>query len=536
MPASEPLPSWKRKGAFLIIGLLIVAGITARFCTLGRMVYWKDEVFTSVWISGFRWSEVKNDLADRTVTPQEVLRYQRLDPERNVVDTVRALTDYDPHHPPLYYALVRIWAGMAGDSVGSVRAFSALASVLVLPLIFWLCRLLFRERSVAWVAVALVAVSPFHILYAREARPYAAWMIPTLLSTVALLKAADSRSLRAWCAYSLTVAAGLYVHLLFFTVLAAHGLYVGLAGLLPWPPKGRGFLREYKAFALSSLLGLLLFTPSAFLLIPHSARAAAKLSWAGEPISPLLLFARWGFNYSVLFLDTNCSGQFTETLSPATLAVRVLQVLVLLGVLYAVWFTWRTARRRSALLVLTLIGVPFLVLATADFVLGGWLSGVARFVIPSYLGVHIAMAYLVTAKCETARRPYWAIAGASLLLAGALSCIMIVRAETWWTKPTQYYMPQVTRIINRSSHPLLITPMEGEMISIAHGLQPNVRILPVTEQAGLGALEDEDEIFFYDPDGDLLERIEKIPGATTTPWSKRAGLWWLEKKNGGQEE
>jgi len=530
MKGSEPLPMWKHKGAVLIIGLLIASGITARFCNLGRMVYWKDEAFTSVWISGFRWSEVKKDLADRKVTPRDVLRYQRLDPERNVVDTVRALTDYDPHHPPLYYALVRLWAGLAGDSVGAVRAFSALASVFALPLIFWICRLLFQERSVAWAAVALVAVSPFHILYAREARPYAAWMIPTLLSTLALLKAADSRSLKAWCAYSLTIAAGLYVHLLFLTVLAAHGLYIGLAGFQSWPPKGRRLFREYKAFLLSSLLGLLLFMPSAFLLIPHGARAAAKLSWAGEPIRPLLLLARWGFNYSVLFLDTNCSGQFAESLSPATVAVRVLQVFILLGVLYAMWFTWRTARRQTALLVLTLIGGPFLVLATSDLFLGGWLSGVARFLVPSYLGVHIAMAYLVTAKCETARKPYRAIAGAGLLLAGALSCVMIVRAETWWTKPTQYYTPEVARIVNQSPHPLLITPMEGEMISIAHGLHANVRILPVTEQTALGALEGEGETFLYDPEGDLFERMAKIPGVISTPWSKKAGLWRLEKR------
>ena len=212
----------------------------------------------------------------------------------------------------------------------------------------------------------------------------------------------------------------------------------------------------------------------------------------------------------------------------------MLQVFVLLGIVYAVWFTWRKARRQTALLVLTLIGGPFLVLATADFVLGGWRSGVARFLVPSYLGVHIAMAYLLATKIESARKPAWAIAAVSLLLAGTLSCAMIVQAERWWHKTIGYYTPEVTSIINHSSHPLLITPMSGHVLSIAHGLHDHVRILPVTDQAALGALEDEEEVFFYDPDGRLAERMAKIPGVTSTPWSERAGLWWLEKRSEGE--
>jgi uncharacterized membrane protein len=495
------------------------------------MVYWHDEAYTSLWISGFHWSEATSDLANREVTPRDILRYQRINPDRTVVDTVRALADYDPHHPPLYYALVRIWAGLAGDSVSSVRLFSALAGVLVLPLIFWLCRLLFEKQSVAWVAVALVAVSPFHILYAREARQYTLWMVLTLLSTVALLRATDSRSVRAWCAYSLTVAVGLYVHLLFFTVLAAHGMYIGLAVLQPWPPRAGKLLREYGAFLLSSLGGLLLFVPWVYMLIQNTAQSAMLYSWIRKPISPLLLLARWGFDYSILFLDTDYSGRFAEASSLATLTVRVLQVFILLGLVYAVWFIWKKARRQTALLVLTLIGGPFLVLATADFVLGGWGSAVARFLVPSYLGVHIAVAYLLAIKIESANKPAWAIAGASLLLAGTLSCVMIVQAERWWHKTTNYYTPEVTSVINHSSHPLLITPMSGHVLSIAHGLHDHVRILPVTDQATLGALGDEKEVFFYDPDGHLFEGMAKIPGITSTPWSERAGLWWLEKRD-----
>jgi uncharacterized membrane protein len=195
-----------------------------------------------------------------------------------------------------------------------------------------------------------------------------------------------------------------------------------------------------------------------------------------------------------------------------------------------VWFVWRTAQRRTALLVLTLIGGPFLVLAAADLVLGGWGSAVARFLVPSYIGVHIAVAYLLATKTESANRPAWAIAGASLLLAGTLSCVMIVQAERWWHKTIAYYMPEVTSIINHSSHPLLITPMSGHVLSIAHGLHDHVRILPVKGQASLGALEDEEEVFFYRPNKHLSERMAEIPTVASTPSSERAGLWWLKRE------
>lgn len=37
--------------------------------------------------------------------------------------------------------------------------------------------------------MALIAVSPFHVLYAQEAREYSLWTVTILLSSAALLRA-----------------------------------------------------------------------------------------------------------------------------------------------------------------------------------------------------------------------------------------------------------------------------------------------------------------------------------------------------------
>ena len=282
-------------------------------------------------------------------------------------------------------------------------------------------------------------------------------------------------------------------------------------------------------FFFSALAGLLLFIPWVSVLIHNTYKSAVTLYWVTKSINPFLLLARWGFDYSILFLDTNRSGTFAENFSAATLTVRVLQVLILFVLVYALWFIWRKARQQAALLVLALVGGSFLVLASADFVLGGWSSAVARFLIPSYLGVHIATAYLLATKIESARKPAWAIVAASLLIAGILSCVMIVRADRWWHKTTGYYMPEVTSIINRSEHPLLIMTISGDLLSIAHGLHKNVSVLPVTGQATLRPLELEKETFLYDPTGRLFGRLAKIPRVILTPLSERAGLWRVQK-------
>ena len=72
-------------------------------------------------------------------------------------DTIVSQALDNPHNGVLYYAAARLWAGMVGDSVASLRAFSALLSLLLFPLIFWLCWELFGSTTVAWTATLLLA-------------------------------------------------------------------------------------------------------------------------------------------------------------------------------------------------------------------------------------------------------------------------------------------------------------------------------------------------------------------------------------------
>jgi uncharacterized membrane protein len=218
----------------LLLAALLLVGLIFRFVQLDRKVYWNDEVWTSQRLAGYSGGEVLRAIADgRELGPRDLRRYQRLAPGRGIRATLRALAADDPKQPPLYYVLLRLWAGRFGDSVKSLRCLSALISLLAFPVLFALCLELFGSRRTAWMAVALLAVSPFHVLYDQEARPYSLWALTILLASVALLRALRLGTARGWILYALTVALGLYTHALFLGVMLAHTGYVTLlAGAL----------------------------------------------------------------------------------------------------------------------------------------------------------------------------------------------------------------------------------------------------------------------------------------------------------------
>lgn len=74
--------------------------------------------------------------------------------------------------PPLYFVLMKLWTGLAGDSEFALRLPSLLCGVLTVPLLGWfLWRL--EGPEVGCMGALLLACSPFHIWYSQEARAYA---------------------------------------------------------------------------------------------------------------------------------------------------------------------------------------------------------------------------------------------------------------------------------------------------------------------------------------------------------------------------
>ncbi|MFN8037871.1 MAG: glycosyltransferase family 39 protein [Acidimicrobiales bacterium] len=81
-------------------------------------------------------------------------------------------------HPPLYYLLLHGWTAAFGTSDAAVRSLSAVIGIASLPLA-WLVG---RRRGgplLAWILVAVVALSPYAVRYSTETRMYS--MVITLV-------------------------------------------------------------------------------------------------------------------------------------------------------------------------------------------------------------------------------------------------------------------------------------------------------------------------------------------------------------------
>ena len=149
-PHNPSLDKWLR---FLIV-VVLVLGIFFRFANLGQKVYSLDESYTSLRLSGYTESELIEQVADGKVRNIKYLqKYQRINSEKTVVDTVKGLALEEPQIAPLYFIATRFWVQLFGDSVAVTRSMSAVFSLLALPCMYWLCLELFESSLTAWLAV-----------------------------------------------------------------------------------------------------------------------------------------------------------------------------------------------------------------------------------------------------------------------------------------------------------------------------------------------------------------------------------------------
>ncbi len=143
-------------------------------------------------------------------------------------------------HPPLYFVILHVWTPCFGDSHFALRLPSVLFGVLSVLAIYPLTRDLAamsfrgadaaaRSRSAGLLASALVAISPYHIHAAHQARPYTLGILLAIVSTWLLLLALRARTPRrivtAWLLYALSVLGFLYTHHLGLFSVLAQGLF-----------------------------------------------------------------------------------------------------------------------------------------------------------------------------------------------------------------------------------------------------------------------------------------------------------------------
>jgi len=482
-----------RRATAVLVAVAALVGVGARFWGLAEKPLWHDEVYTRIFAAGHASGDWIGALyTGRPVSRDAVLAFQRLDPEKSAFDTARGLARDEPQHPPAYYVLARLWMGLFGDGVGPLRALSLVASLVALLAAAWLGRELFPTRgppATARVArraralfVALVAASPFAVLYAQEAREYSLWTVAILASTAALLRAlrltADAERpavrVRAWAGYALLTAFGLYTSFSHATVILAHILFIAVHA------RGRLDRRSVPA-ALALAASGLLFAPWAVLLATHLDAFAASMAWSRAivvPLTEVLTTLATNLSRPLLDLWPTVSGPVAWSAVALTVAL-VVAALVALA---------RRGPRSARVLLLLLALLPLALLVLPDLAVGGIRSFSARYLFPSLLAVLAAVAWRLAA---IARADLRRALIAAVVLVAAASAVRTTLDRVPWTRALSAGLPAVAAAIDAAPHPLVLGDRErhhpGNLLALATQVGPDTTfvLLDHPERAAL---------------------------------------------------
>lgn len=153
-------------------------------------------------------------------------------------------------HPPLYFATLRGWMQVFGESPFAVRFWSVILSVFVM-LVIWEFSRKWISRKAAAVTLGLYAFSPFQVHYGQEARMYVMMSLFLLSATWAMWQLMDDRKALHWivlgtssalAVYTQALAAAYLLCLFLLPVLLARMdrlrevLYAGLLALTIYAP------------------------------------------------------------------------------------------------------------------------------------------------------------------------------------------------------------------------------------------------------------------------------------------------------------
>ena len=479
--------------AAAVVAVLLL-GIFFRFGDLDSRLFWHDEVYTKFFTAGRSTTDWQAVLySGEVVTAGHVQDLQRHDRTTSLADTVRSLARDEPQNPPLYYLLARAHVRVFGDSVGALRGLSALCGLLALPAMFWLCLELFGQRRIAWAAVLLLAVSPYFVLFATEARGYTLWGVWILVSSAALLRALRRGGRGAWALVTASVALSLYTAFASVWVVAGQVLFVIARD------RGR-LLRASWAAAGAMAAAAVLFLPWALVLSRHYEAFTASTAWSKTIVIPRPQL--------LVELAVNASRPFVDVGDPQGLMAwaAVLGCVLLAGTALA-----RLAWEGSGGLVLATALVPLALLLIPDLLLGGIRSLPARYLFPVWLGVLVAVAWWLAREGPGRRARAAALAG--ILLLGIGSGFLTRGRETAWQMSISEAVPEAARILSAADRPLVVGNREahfpGNLLALALLLDPSTALQFAPLWSDYQLPDHDGAIYLFSPNGPFLDRLER---------------------------
>lgn len=191
--------------------------------------------------------------------------------------------------PPLYFAVLKVWQGVFGDSVIALRTLSIAFGVAAV----WVCHAFVLDiggRTFARTAALFVAVNPFQIHYSREVRMYAMGVFLVLLGSLLLARALMRRELRWWIGYGIAAAASLLTHYYLVFSIVAQGLVATVIGVRA---AMQGDRRILKSGLIAAGVAACLFLPWVPALLEQQRHFQSDTRWLADPALNRVLRIPW---------------------------------------------------------------------------------------------------------------------------------------------------------------------------------------------------------------------------------------------------
>lgn len=216
---------------FCLIFILIIAlAAVLRFYNITAISLWHDEAFSALLIK-YSWNEM----------------------------IYRIGLDV---HPAFYYIILKLWYYVFGDSLLSLRGFSAFGGVLTVWGVYFLTKEVFNRKRLALLAALFVAINPFQIAYGGEARMYTFGTFLIVFASYFLIKALNSSNLKHWFYYALFLAASFHIHYYLLFSIFAHIVYAFFFFVKKNGASAKKWLKDRNLF---SFIGAFFFSGILFL-------------------------------------------------------------------------------------------------------------------------------------------------------------------------------------------------------------------------------------------------------------------------------
>lgn len=184
------------------------------------------------------------------------------------------------YYPPVYFIIMRAWAAVFGISPLALRIPSALFGVLSIFFLYKFLKDYIAAGDIPIMVSFLLAISPYHIYFSNEARPYTFTLLLAILANIAFFKACACGKTGFYIAYTAVMITALYTYYGMVLFLAAHIVYAVFTKRFPAAVK----MRLYACFVIAAA-AIMLWLPSPL---------------KGDPSNPLIEYVSLGPHWQVM--------------------------------------------------------------------------------------------------------------------------------------------------------------------------------------------------------------------------------------------